>query len=81
MLFHNRVMKTMLPSFALVILATGLLAGCSSNDPTSSGQPVAAQREDAKKYGTPARLSSDPSSPLHGLEASKGQVSTKIAEF
>lgn len=74
-------MKTTLVFSALVISATSLLSSCASSDPTSSGQPEAAQREEARKYGTPTRLSSDPSSPLHDFESNKGQVSTKIAEF
>lgn len=74
-------MKTTLVFSALVLFSSSLLSSCASSNPTSSGQPVAAQREEARKYGTPTRLSSDPSSPLHGLESNKGQVSTKIAEF
>lgn len=74
-------MKTILPSFVFAAGMLLLFPSCASSDPLSSGQPVAAQREEARRYGTPTRLSADPDSMLHDIETNKGQVSTKIAEF
>ncbi|HSJ02470.1 MAG: hypothetical protein ACAI34_12005 [Verrucomicrobium sp.] len=58
-----------------------MLAGCASSDPTSSGLPEAAHREEARRYGTSTPLSTDPSSPLKDVSTNKGQVSLKAAEF